>query len=268
VQLPFFRKYLKDDPAPPPPEAFVFETGANVWRSFPVWPPRDVRERVLRPGAGGRLAFDGAPAGKAFDEFVSDPAKPVPSSEVIDVGMTREYMTDDQRFASRRPDVLTYESAPLAADLTLAGPITADLVVSTSAGDADWVVKVIDVFPGDAKDPPTMAKGRRMGDYQMMVRSEAIRGRYRVSYSSPRPFTPGEPTAVRLKLQDVLHTFKAGHRVMVQIQSTWFPMMDRNPQKWVDNIFQATERDFVKATHRVYLGEGGTTISVGEIATP
>src|ERR1043166_4267644 len=153
-------------------------------------------------------------------------------------------MTGDQRFATRRPDVLSYQTDVLTGDMTLAGPLRADLFVSTDKTDADWVVKLIDVYPGDAPG--------KMSHYQMMVRSEIIRGRFRNSYEKPEPFVPNEPAKVTLPLQDVLHTFKKGHRIMIQVCSTWFPLADRNPQRYVDNIFQADPTDFVTATHKVY----------------
>ena len=161
-------------------------------------------------------------------------------------------MTDDQRFASRRPDVLVYQTEALEEDVTLAGPVIAELWVSTSGTDSDWIVKLIDVFPGDTPDHRGLRPYERMGDYQMMVRSEVIRGRFRNSHERPEPFVPNEPTMVRLPLQDVLHTFKRGHRIMVHVQSTWFPLVDRNPQKYVDNIYLADEEDFIKATQRVH----------------
>ncbi len=259
IELPFFRAALKDGVSPKLPEAYIFDTGANQWRTFDHWPPKETGERPLYFQPGRRLAFDVPPAiAAAADTFVSDPAIPVPYTEHVSTGMVREYMSEDQRFASRRPDVLVYQTEPLATDMTLAGPITAELFVSTTGTDADWVVKLIDVFPGDAKEnlapqvPSAMNPMRKLGDYQMMVRSEVIRGRYRNSYSAPEPFTPGAVTAVKLPLQDVLHTFKAGHRIMVQVQSTWFPLVDRNPQKYVPNIFKATPEDFIKATHSVH----------------
>ena len=256
VELPFFKAALKEGRTPTNPEAFVYETGENRWRNFDAWPPKNVQERTFYLGANGALSSS-AGAGTAFDEFVSDPAKPVPYTERVSTGMVREYMTEDQRFASRRPDVLTYRTPPLEGDLTIAGPLTAELFVSTTGTDADWVVKLIDEYPGDAIDPATMNPMRTMSSYQMMVRSESMRGRYRESFSVPKAFVPGEVTPVSFPLQDVLHTFKKGHRVMVQVQSTWFPLMDRNPQTFVPNIFEATESDFVKATHRVYLGQTG-----------
>ena len=253
VELPFFNYFLKDKGTPKLPEAFVFETGANRWRAFDTWPPRETVPTNLFCTAEGRLAFSPAvePA-SASDEFVSDPAKPVPFADDIAIGMTREYMTDDQRFASRRPDVLAYQTEPLEQDLTLVGPIQAELWLSTSGTDADWIVKIIDVFPGSAKDPDPNPRRVRMGGYQMMVRSEVMRGRFRNSYERPEPFEPNKPSKVRFELQDLLHTFQRGHRVMVQIQSTWFPLVDRNPQKFVPNIYRAEGDDFIKATHRVF----------------
>lgn len=251
IERVFFNHFLKDEGTLTLSEAHIFETGENRWRTFPQWPPKETRMQRVYLAAGGALTFD-APAVEGFDEFVSDPAKPVPYTEEITVHMTREHMTDDQRFAARRPDVLTYQTSVLTEPLTLAGPITAELWVSTTQTDADWIIKVIDVFPPDAKTPEGFSPSRPWGGYQMMVRSEVIRGRYRDSYEKPAPFRPGEPTRVRLKLQDVLHTFKPGHRLMIQVQSTWFPLVDRNPQKYVPNIYKAVAEDFVKATHRVY----------------
>ena len=166
--------------------------------------------------------------------------------------MTREYMTDDQRFASRRPDVLTYQTDMLTSPLTLAGPIQALLQVATTGTDADWVVKIIDVYPDTTPDDPRTAPGVHLGGYQQLVRSEVIRGRFRESFSQPKPFVAGQVTPVPFTLQDLMHTFRPGHRLMVQVQSTWFPLVDRNPQKYVDNIFEASESDFQAATHRLY----------------
>jgi uncharacterized protein len=253
IERPFFDHYLKGKTERPLPEASVFETGANHWRTFDHWPPRTTEEKSLYFSGRGQLAFD-APleAGDASDEFISDPSKPVPFTDVISTQMTQEYMTDDQRFAARRPDVLVYQTDVLKGDVTLAGPLQADLWVSTSGTDSDWVVKLIDVFPNDASDYPDMRAGEHLGGYQMMVRSEAIRGRFRNSNARPEPFVPDQATRVPLELQDVLHTFQKGHRIMIQVQCTWFPLIDRNPQKYVDNIFLADEKDFQKATQRVY----------------
>jgi putative CocE/NonD family hydrolase len=267
IEFPFFEHFLKDKGENKFPEATVFETGANTWRQFDAWPPKNVQKKSLYFHADGKLAFDPpSAAGDEADEYVSDPSKPVPFTEAIDKGMTVEYMTEDQRFAARRPDVLAYQTDVLTEDVTLAGPILADLRVSTSGTDSDWVVKLIDVFPPDAKNYPSMRQGTALGGYQMMVRSEVIRGRYRNSYEKPTPFVANEPTKVALPLQDVLHTFQKGHRIMVQVQSTWFPLVDRNPQKYVPNIFLADAKDFVKATQRVYRNQKNPTrLEVGII---
>jgi hypothetical protein len=268
VELPFFRHFLKGEGELRLPEALAFETGADRWRRFPAWPPPGLREATLYLREAGGLSFeppaageagatdDGEPGGApAFDEFVSDPAKPVPYTTEVTARWARDYMTEDQRFAARRPDVLVYESEPLEEDLTIAGPLTADLWVSTTGRDADWVVKVIDVFPEDEPEWVEERPDRPEEDLrgtQRLVRAEVMRGRFRESYEDPEPFEPGEPTRVAFELHDVLHTFRRGHRVMVQVQSTWFPFIDRNPQSWVENIFEADEDDFVKATHRVH----------------
>jgi putative CocE/NonD family hydrolase len=253
IEAPFFNHFLKDKPDPKLSEAYVFETGTNRWRQFDRWPPAQAEPRSLYFHGGGRLTFESpTETDESYDEYMSDPTKPVPFTEAIAIGMTAEYMTDDQRFAARRPDVLTYQTEPLKSDITLAGPLLADLCVATSGTDADWVVKLIDVFPNDAVDYPKMQPGEHLGGFQMMVRSEVIRGRFRNSYARPEPFLPNEPAKVHLELQDVLHTFRKGHRIMFQVQSTWFPLVDRNPQKYVDNIYFADEKDFVKATERVF----------------
>jgi putative CocE/NonD family hydrolase len=189
----------------------------------------------------------------------------VPHTEAIATHMTNEFMTDDQRYATRRPDVLSYQTKVLESDLTLAGPLQAELHVATSLTDADWVVKLIDVFPEHLQTKaPT---GRALGGYQMLVRSEVIRGRFRKSFEKPEPFVPNEPAVIRLELQDVLHTFPKGHRIMVQVCSTWFPLVDRNPQKYVPNIFQAEDGDFQAALHRVYRSrEMPSHVQVGILA--
>jgi putative CocE/NonD family hydrolase len=265
IEAPFFNHFLKGEEGESFPEAFVFETGANRWRTFQAWPPEATREAFLYPEPGGGLSFSppGGPP-SAFDEWVSDPAKPVPFTQDISTGMTREYMTDDQRFASSRTDVIVYQSDILEEDVTLAGPLLAELWVSTSGTDSDWIVKLIDVHPPDAPDREGLPRVMRMGGYQMMVRSEVIRGRFRNSKENPEPFIPGEPTKVNLPLQDVLHTFRAGHRIMIQVQSSWFPLVDRNPQTFVQNIFLAEAEDFLPATQRLYMSsDHQTRIRVG-----
>ena len=254
----FFEYHLRGEGEIHQSEAWMFETGANRWREFDQWPPAARREQSLYLGADGDFGLeppsapeDGVPT---YDEFVSDPAKPVPYTMEITTRWARDYMTEDQRFAAWRPDVLVYRGEVLEDDLTLAGPVTADLWVSTTGGDADWIVKVIDVFPGEVDEDrdgePIMDP--TFGGYQMLVRAEVMRGRFRNSYEHPEPFEPGVPTRVRFTLNDFLHTFQRGHRLMIQVQSTWFPFVDRNPQSWVPNIFEAKESDFVKATHRVH----------------
>jgi putative CocE/NonD family hydrolase len=261
IELPFFNHFLKGNGEHNLPEAYVFETGANRWRKFDHWPPRETGRKTYYLGAKGRLTMDVPKDQKnAFDSYVSDPHKPVPTCERITLGMPQAYMTDDMRFASARPDVLTYQTGILDNDVTLAGPIQAEIYVSTTGTDSDWIVKVIDVFPDafpdgeevrDAEAEPKK-KGKEMRGYQMHVRSEILRGRYRNSFEKPEPFKPSVPAKITLTLQDVLHTFKKGHRVMVQVHSTWFPLADRNPQKYVPNIFFANDDDFIVATQRVY----------------
>ncbi len=262
IELPFFEKYLKDKDLPAPAEAIVFETGSNAWRTFDHWPPARTELKKLYLQPGGKLAAnapDAKASGDLFDEFVSDPAKPVPYSETITPKMTIEYMVDDQRFASRRPDVLTYQTDPFEEDTVLAGPLEADLWVSTTGTDADWVVKLIDVRPDSPETTP-------LAGYQMLIRSEVFRGRFRNDYAKPEPFQPGVPTRVRFELLDVLHRFQKGHRLMVQIQSTWFPLVDRNPQTFVPNIYFAKPEDFKRATHRVFRSaEHPTSLSFGTL---
>ncbi|MCY2973297.1 MAG: CocE/NonD family hydrolase [Planctomycetota bacterium] len=253
IELPFFEKHLKEKDVAPLSEATVFETGSNVWRTFDRWPPVNAEAKQLFTHEGGRLGVATPIMPKstnAFDEFISDPNKPVPYSETITPEMTIEYMVDDQRFASRRPDVVTYQTDAFTEDMVIAGPIEADLWVSTTGTDADWIVKLIDVHP----DAPASAQNvaNQMGGYQMLIRSEVIRGRFRNDYAKPEPFVSGEPTRVRVELLDVLHRFQKGHRLMVQIQSTWFPLVDRNPQTYVSNIYFAPPDSFKSATHRIF----------------
>ncbi|PLK44291.1 CocE/NonD family hydrolase [Emticicia sp. TH156] len=252
IERKFFNYYLKGIGDNNFNEATMYETGSNQWRTFTEWPPKAAKERNLYFGANGKLSFDAPAAAQSASQYTSDPAKPVPSSDYITSGMPREYMVDDQRHASRRPDVLTFQTDVLDKDITLAGNIWADLKVSTTGTDADFVVKVIDVYPDDAKDNPNTAKHIRMAGYQQMVRSEAMRGKFRKSFDTPVPFKPGKVEEVNFELQDVLHTFKKGHRIMVQVQSTFFPIIDRNPQKFLPNIHYADPSDFQSATHKVY----------------
>ena len=246
----FFNYYLKGKGELHLPEVSVFETGSNVWRTYSAWPPQESVEKKIYFSANEQLSFDQPAAAKDFDEFVSDPNRPVPYISEISNTRGREYMTDDQRFAWQRPDVLSYEMV-MDDDLTVAGPITANLFVSTTGTDADFIVKVIDVFPDSTKDDPTNPVSVKMSGYQMLVRGEVMRGRFRNSYSVPEAMKPGKVETVKFTLPDINHTFKKGHKLMVQIQSSWFPLVDRNPQKFV-NIYEAKEDDFQKTTQRLY----------------
>ncbi|MSQ95437.1 MAG: CocE/NonD family hydrolase [Gemmataceae bacterium] len=258
IELPFFEFHLKGKGTFKPPKAWISATGTNQWREYATWPPKNTTPLALYFHARGRLAPEpppptkGGPVGvEAFDEYVSDPARPVPYIDKIGSGMQAEYMCADQRFASRRPDVLVYETDALQKDITFAGPLVAELVVSTTGTDSDWIVKVIDVYPNDHADPSPNPTGVRMGGYQQLVRGEVIRGRFRNSFQKLQPFGPGKPATVKFTLPDVCHTFRAGHKIMVQVHSIWFPLVDRNPQTFVDT-FTAKESDFQKATQRVY----------------
>ncbi|MXV51771.1 CocE/NonD family hydrolase [Pedobacter sp. HMF7647] len=257
IEAKFFDHFLKGagDGKTGLPEAYMFDTGIKEWKQFAAWPAKNAAHEKLFLNADGKLTNNqGGTA--ASVSFVSDPLKPVPYTENIPstIGFTPfNYMSEDQRFAGRRPDVLVFQSEVLTDDITLGGEITAKLKVSTTGTDADWVVKLIDVYPADEKDNPYMPnKNVTLNNYWQMVRSEAMRGRFRNSFENPEPFVAGQKTDVNFRLQDVLHTFKKGHRIMIQVQSTWFPLIDRNPQKFVPNIYKANADDFIKATHTVY----------------
>jgi uncharacterized protein len=260
ILLPFFEFHLKDRGDPQLPEASVFETGTNVWRQYSAWPPPDVKPQTLYFRKAGRLAFEPPAEEDASDSYVSDPAKPVPWVGYTAQTMPEEYMVSDQRFAATRPDVLVYVTEPLEEDLTLAGPVSPKLFVSTTGTDSDWVVKLIDVYPPnrstpaaghgaeDQKDvgPPTVT----LAGYQQLVRGGPFRGKFRKSFEKPEPFVPGRVEAVTFTMPDVNHVFRRGHRVMVQVQSSWFPLVDRNPQTFV-NIPTAKSEDFTAATQCV-----------------
>ncbi len=258
IELPFFERHLKNKGDAKHPEAWVFEMGTNQWRRYDKWPPGDARSKSLYFHAGERLAFD-PPARNGdkdadrrdYDQYFSDPNKPVPYMNGILEGMKAEYMIADQRFASRRPDVLVYQTGELEEDVTLVGPIEVELTVSTSGTDSDWVVKLIDVYPDDYPDPAKNPTQVRMGGYQQLVRGDVIRGKFRKSMEKPEPFEPNKPSRVRFTMPDTYHCFRSGHRIMVQVQSSWFPLVDRNPQKFCD-IFRAVEADYRAATQRVY----------------
>jgi hypothetical protein len=258
IELAFFKRHLKGEGEPEFPEAIVFETGSNEWRRLPAWPPPGV-ERRLYLREGGQLSFETADV-PGFDEYVSDPARPVPVLPEFNTNPPFNYfMTEDQRFASRRPDVLTYATGELERDIIVAGEVEPVLTVSTSGTDADFIVKLIDVYPNDYPDTePTPARPAvvRRGGYQHLVRGEPFRGKFRNSTPEnpePEPFTPGETTVIKFRMPSVFHAFRRGHRIMIQIQSSWFPLVDRNPQTFVD-IPNARPEDFVKADQRIYRG--------------
>jgi len=250
VELPYFNYYLKGEgSADSIAEATVFFTGENKWHKLPQWPPAGVQQTDLFLQPGGKLSFNKSTINSSYAEYVSDPAKPVPYNDDIHSSRTREYMDDDQRFAATRPDVLVFETDTLTQDITLAGPLTADLKVAISTTDADFVVKLIDVFPDDFHY--TSDDAYVMNGYQMLVRGDVFRGRYRNSFAKPEAFVPGKITTVKYTMNDIAHTFKKGHRIMVQVQSSWFPLVDRNPQQFID-IYHAKNKDFIKSTIKIY----------------
>ena len=262
IEKPFFGYHLKGEGSGKQPEAYMFNTGTKQWQTFDVWPPQNIPQVKLYFGEGGKLSINKPLNEQAKFDYVSDPAKPVPYTSEIE-GLTftpRRYMSDDQRYASRRPDVLTFETDTLTEAVTIAGEILAKLKVAMTGTDADFVVKLIDVYTQNHPEYEHNPKNVTMGAYQQLVRAEVFRGRFRNSFEKPEPFVPGKETEVDVRLQDVLHTFKKGHRVMIQIHSTWFPYIDRNPQKYVENIYKADEKDFIKSTITV---TGGSVIEAG-----
>lgn len=253
IETKFFHHFLKGegDEDSGLPEAYVFDSGKKDWSQFDAWPPKNTSKKTFYLSADEKLTVN--QEATSGIQFVSNVKKPVPYSEDIKSVFTpRKYMTDDQRFAARRSDVLVFETEVLDEDLTMAGSILANLQVTTTGTAADWVVKVIDVHPEDVETNEEMQDHLKMSNYHLMVRSEVLRGRFRNSFIKPEPFTPNEKTAVTLKLQDVFHTFKKGHKLQIQVQSTWFPLIDLNPQTYVDNIFKAKASDFKTQTHTVF----------------
>jgi putative CocE/NonD family hydrolase len=257
IEKPFFDFYLKakgngNNLA----EANIFFSGENKWKQLESWPPKKIEYQAVYLNQNQKLSFEKPNTGNAFSKYTSNPQKPVPYTEDVHLGRTREYMSDDQRFASRRTDVLVYETEILNSDLTLAGPIIADLKLSISTTDADFVVKLIDVFPDDfVYDSAYCCKGVKheaeMAGYQMLVRGEIMRGRYRNSFEKPEAFVPDKIEIVKFELPDVAHTFKKGHKLMIQIQSSWFPLFDRNPQQFVD-IYKCSDKDFISSDIKVF----------------
>jgi putative CocE/NonD family hydrolase len=261
VEAAFFRANLKGEPAAAPTGALVFDTGRKTWVRFPRWPAREAERRGFYFEADGSLGAAPRPGGRGFVEYTSDPRHPVRarcSGPTIEDGRLWSYMSDDQRCFTRRADVAVFQSGELREDVTFAGELAARLWVSTTGTDADFVVKLIDVYPAtaDAADP---ASAGRMAGYEQLVRGEIMRGRYRRSFRTPAPFRPNEVTEVSYRLPDVFHTFRKGHRIMVQVQSSWFPLFDRNPQRFVPSIFQAREDDFVTARQRIWVRPGAAS---------
>ena len=251
VQLPFFEHHLRGQAGWDAPEAVVFETGANYWQTFDHWPPAGVAPTAIYLAEGGKLSFEPpgvGDVGRARDAYTSDPQRPVPFSAEIRTTLGHEWKIEDQRFASSRPDVLVYQTEPLTEDLTIAGPIRAEIFVSTTGTDSDWIVKLIDVFPGDAAASQSCEVP--MGGYQMHLAGEIMRGRFRDSLEHPEPMVPGEITPIRIDLRDRFHTFKAGYRIIGHVQSSWFPAYDRNPQTYVD-VYRAEPKDYRPATQTV-----------------
>lgn len=260
IEIPFFNYFLKGKgDVNSIAEANIFITGENKWKTFGQWPPAEKQDKELYfTGGKTNLSWDKPGANDGYSEYISDPAKPVPYTEDVHFNRTRSYMTDDQRFTSRRTDVLTFQTDTLTEAVTVTGNVIADLGVSLSTTDADFVVKIIDVFPDNlsyedvdiyAEQDPT--KAYPMGGYQMLVRGEVFRGRFRKSYEKPEAFTPGKVEQVKFTLPSIAHTFKKGHRIMVQVQSSWFPLVDRNPQQFVD-IYHCDPKDFIKSDIKVY----------------
>jgi uncharacterized protein len=256
IEAPWFAYWLKDKGKLPLKEALVFQTGSDTWTSFDSWPPREAKPRNLYFLADGKLSFDPpqSAAPETFDAYVSDPAHPVPyRHRPVDMtypgdhpGNWYTWLVQDQRFVDERPDVLTWQTDALTDDVTLAGQVTAKLFASTSGSDSDWIVKLIDVYP------EKVASDWKLSGYELMIADEIFRGRFRNSFEKPEPITPGEVTPFTIDLHTADHVFKRGHRIMVQVQSTWFPLYDRNPQKFVANIFEAKDSDYQKATQRIY----------------
>ena len=244
IEFRFFEYYLKDSGKMDLPEAYVFETGSNKWSTYDAWPPKDARQVKYYFSAQGKLSTAPPPNESRTpqaDRYTSDPANPVPYADGVHLRRTNEYMIDDQRFASRRPDVLAYQTEPLSSSVTVTGPVIADLWTTLSTSDADFVVKLVDVFPDTLQG---RENGIPMGGYQMLVRGEIFRGRYRDSFEQPKAFTPGTSANVKFELPDVSHTFLPGHKIMIQVQSSWFPLTDRNPQQFID-IYKAKDEDFI-----------------------
>jgi putative CocE/NonD family hydrolase len=251
IEIPFFNYYLKGKGIFEAAEATIFETGSNQWKNYAIWPPANVTATPFYFNNGGKLSRQKTAAANNYSEYISDPAKPVPYTSIISGRRNNEYMAEDQRFAAQRPDVLVFESDTLTEDLNLTGKIMANLFVSMTGSDADFIVKLIDVLPETEKNPSPNPKNYQMSGAQRLVRAEVFRGKFRNSYEKPQAFVPGKVEQVSFSLNEVAHVFKKGHRIMVQVQSSWFPLVDRNPQKFI-SIPKAEEKDYQKSTIRIY----------------
>jgi hypothetical protein len=254
----FFNAHLKGEGVDTLAEVTAFMTGGNEWRTFDSWPPTSVAPTPLYLREDGRLSFEPPTRTKVFDAYVSDPSKPVPFTATTTMSMGHLFMVEDQRFASTRPDVLVYQTEPLQEDVTIAGAVRVDLYGSTSGTDCDWMIKLIDVFPPDTPDPLPNPHGIRMGGFQMLLAGEAFRAKYRESFERPKPVRPNAVEPIRFDLPDKLHRFKKGHRIMVQVQSTWFPLVDRNTGAFQD-IYAAKAKDFRPTMQRVYRAADAAT---------
>jgi putative CocE/NonD family hydrolase len=263
LETTFFNFYLKDKGSFNIAEATVFETGSNKWRSFEAWPPQNVKNTEYFFNNKQKLSLQKETTANSFDDYISDPAKPVPYTNGIYGQRNNDYMAEDQRFAATRPDVLVYETDILSEDITITGKIPADLQVSISGTDADFIVKLIDVLPDNEPNFKNAPRGFQMAGYQRLVRAEVVRGKFRNSFEKPEAFEPGKITNVQFELNDVAHTFKKGHKIMVQVQSSWFPLIDKNPQKFM-RIPEANESDFQKATIKIY----HDTVNASKIVLP
>ena len=260
IFAPWFAHWLHDKPLNQP-EAITFETGSDQWKSYDKWPPTQATEKKLYLHANGKASFDAPADQDAFDSYISDPANPVPYrhrpvTPTYPNPAWTTWLVEDQRFVEHRPDVLTWETDALTADITVTGDIVADLFAATSGSDSDWVVKLIDVYPEDyqklTEDEIEKNAGPVLNGYELMIADDIFRGRYRNSLETPEPITPNKVTEYKIDLHPNDHVFMKGHRIMVQVQSTWFPLYDRNPQKFVTNIYKATDADYTKATQKIY----------------
>jgi hypothetical protein len=266
IEAPFFAHYLKDAAWTPLPKAYTFETGSDVWKKYDAWPPKNAVSKMIYLQPNGGLAWTAPKAKDSKDDYLSDPAHPVPFTPyVAEADVPQRYMDDDQRFNTRRPDVLVYETAPLTEDVTVVGPVKPMLKIASTGTDSDFDVKLIDVYPEDYPEPADVQGKHVLGappvflqGYEMMVRGEPFRAKFRDSWEKPEPLVPGKITDVDYTMQDVNHTFLKGHRIMVQIQSSWFPLVDRNPQVFMDTA-KAKPEDFHKATETVFHEAGAAS---------